>query len=159
MKSQVAILNFLPFITYTFACSCISSTDEGKLCNFGPEFVGIVEFLDDGVISEESYQKIASINVLKVWKGPETVDKLITASQSAACGVWYEKGQKQLVSGRVIDDQSVGVNSCSNVGLVVESTCDEKVKLLKQKFMQCQLERENSTQSSPPVDDQANTVQ
>ena len=149
----------LPLITYTHACSCASGTDEAKLCDYKPQFVGVVQFLDDGVISEDSITKTVQIKVLKLWKGPESVTKIITASQSAACGIWLQAGQKQLVSGSVIDDQSVRANLCSNVGLVVESACEDKVKSLRQKFDECQPERENSTQSSLPESDLVNTVQ
>lgn len=122
IKLLVNLCVLLALVSSTYTCKCVTYEPDvmnnKKLCEWNPDFVGIIELTDDGQI--EGNNKVHQIRLIEAWKGPTTISKVSTASSSATCGLYGRKNQRLLISSK-IRDGSLRVISCSSIWLPADS--------------------------------------
>ena len=125
----------MALVSSTFACSCLYYDPDvlydKQLCEWNPAFIGIVEITDDQEI--EGYNRIYTVELIEVWKGPTNITKISTPSQSAACGQYASISQRLLITA-VIRDGFLNVNLCSSLWLPSDS---HLIPTLRSKSVNC----------------------
>lgn len=85
------------------ACSCMPGTPESYLENanavFSGKVIDIIEQTPNSTVSSELPEaKRVIFEVSQVWKGKNKKQLVVTTAQSsAACGYYFQKGQRYLV--------------------------------------------------------------
>ena len=110
------------------ACSCLRKEPEFHFCE--SEFVSVVKI---GTRHQESELKILyDFTVERVLRATEngtkalTSRRLLTAGNSAMCGVFLEEGKEYVITGSVDTDGNPRVNLCNYHGLWSDVSEDVK---------------------------------
>lgn len=109
----IFVLLTLVFSTEAFACSCASTSKEKHLEHADQVFLGIVENISlnsttDTIDSRRfrGMEKKVQFTVSESFKGEDINEAIIlTASESAACGINFQKGRAYVVFANTIKSE------------------------------------------------------
>ena len=115
MKFLVIVFAAMALVSSTFACTCLhyrgDELYQKQLCEWNPDFVGIVEIRDNKLIEGV---RMFTVKLIDVWKGPTNITKVLTPSESAACGQNASKYQNLIITAK-IDDGLLNVDLCTSL--------------------------------------------
>lgn len=128
----------MAFISVSYACTCIpfeSDDDELEqtLCEFNPDFVGIVKLINDGTVRR--YERKFEVITCETLIGDPT-NEIVTAQDSAACGVYGESGDKLLVSAKFNENGDLSANLCRSLWSPIDSD-DQLLTQVRNKLQTC----------------------
>lgn len=110
MLKLLFVLIVVPCISLSDACDCMPVVKKDAYCK--SKYVGSIKVLNSGS-SCDSAKICHSIGVVQRFRGAAiTPTALLTADNSAACGVNLIKGHTYFVATNPIDSDTLGLNSC-----------------------------------------------
>lgn len=125
-KVLFLLCTYLAIVGLVYSCRCIMVTPEQHVCERNPDFVGVIQLLDDGQV--EGNRKIFKIKICDVFKGSWNFDTLSTSESSASCGVDGSKNAKMIITATVQESKTLSVNSCSSLWTPFTTELSQKLE-------------------------------